>query len=75
VQVALEPAALAVRSLDHARPGPAQLVEAGPELRLEPGVLQRDGGRRGDLGEQVALLAQRRVVEERGDAAAVAALE
>ena len=66
VEVALEQLPLSLCRLDDPRPGPSQLLEPGSELRVQPGVLERDSGRRPDRVEQLGLLLQRRIVDQRG---------
>ena len=72
VEVALQAPPLALSGLEDARADGAQLVDAGQQLGLEPRVLDGDRGRRADGVQQLGLLAQRRVVHERGHGRAVA---
>ena len=67
VEVALDPPALGVAGSDD--PGPRRLdgIELDANLRLEPLVLEGETGRRGDRGHQSWPLAERRIVDERGD--------
>ena len=60
--------ALRVRRLDDARARGPELVQAGPQLGLEPLVLEREPCGGADGVDELGVLAQRRVVDERGDA-------
>ena len=53
-------------------PRALQLLEPRPQLGLQARVLERDRRRGGDAVEQLALVVERRVVHERGHAAALA---
>ena len=68
VQVALQPPALLRAGLDDARAGGAQLLDAGAQLGLQPLVLHRQAGGGRDRAQQVGLLGQRHVVQDRADA-------
>ena len=74
VEVAAEAAALGVARLDDPRARRAQRLEPRAQLDLEPPVLERQ--RRGARAapQQLGLLAQRGVVDERADAPAVVAI-
>ena len=65
VEVALEQLPLTLRRLDDARAGAAELLEPGPQLGVEPGVLERDPGRGLHTFEQLGLIVERRVVDQR----------
>jgi hypothetical protein len=67
VQVALEPAPLALGGLEDARARAAQLVELGVQLRVQARPLQREAGRRADGVEERGLVVQRGVVQQRRD--------
>ena len=71
VQVSLEPTALLIAGADDPRPRRAQLVHPGSQLGRQPFVLERDPGGGDDRVEQFALLCQRRVVDDRGNALTV----
>ena len=71
VQVAAEPPALGVAGLDQPRAGRAQRLQPRAQLDLEPRVLERERGGRGRVAQQLRRLAQRGVVDERADAAAL----
>jgi hypothetical protein len=65
VEVALEPAPFGVTRLDDARTRGAELFEPGTKVRLQTLVLERDPGRGGDRADQLRLVAERTVVDER----------
>ena len=67
VEVALEPPTLGVGGLDEPRPGRAQLLEARAQLRLQALVLEREPGGGDDPVDELGMVAQRRVVDERRD--------
>ena len=67
MQVALDPPALGLRRLDDPRARRAQLLEPGAQLGLQALVLQREPGRGARGGDELGLVGQRRVVDERGD--------
>ena len=71
VEVAAEAAALGVAGLDEPRPRRAQGGEPRAQLRLEAGVLDRQRGGPGGGPEELGLLAQRGVVDDRRDHAPV----
>ena len=71
VEVALEPPPLGVSGLDDAGAGGAHLGELGAELRLQARVLEREARGGADRLEELGLVQERRVVDERGDASAV----
>ena len=64
MQVALEPPSLLVPRLDDPRPRRLDLGELEADLDAEPGHLDRERRSGGHAVEQVALLRERRVVEE-----------
>ena len=71
VEVAAEAAALGVAGLDDARPRGPQGLQLGAQLDLEPVVLEREpGGPRGGA-QQLRVLLQRGLVDERADPVAV----
>ena len=65
VQVALEPLALLLTSVDDPRARALELFQASSQLGVQPGVLECDAGRRADRVEQLGLVTQRRVVQQR----------
>ena len=65
VEVALEPLALLLSGLDHAPARAPQLLEPRLQLGLQARVLERDRGGRADRIEQLRLVVQRRVVDQR----------
>ncbi len=67
VQVALEAAPLVVGGFDDPRPRCAHLVDGGPQLRLEPLVLQRHSRRSTRRVHELRLVVERRIVDDRGD--------
>ena len=67
VEVALEPATLDVGGLDEPEPRGAQLLEAGAEVGLQALVLERETRGGDDRVHELGVVAQRRVVDERGD--------
>ena len=67
VQVALESLPLLLPGLDHPRPRSAQLLEAGAKLGMQPRVLERDPCRGAHGIEELRLVEQRRVVNQRRD--------
>ena len=67
VQVPLEALPLRLRRLDHPAPRRAQIVEAGVQLDGQSAVLEGDGRRGGDRGEQLGLVVQRRIVDQGRD--------
>ena len=69
VQVALELAARGVAGLDDPCPRGPQVAEPGAQVGLQALVLERDAGGGSDGADQFGLVAQRRVVDERGDTA------
>ena len=71
VQVALDLAARGVARRDQPGARGAQLLVARPQLGVEALVAQREPGRRAGGAHELRLLQQRRVVDDRGDAAAV----
>ena len=71
VQIALDAPPLGVGRLDDARPGGSELVEAGAQVRLEPLVLEREPRSGTDCADELGLLPERRIMDERGDAAAL----
>jgi hypothetical protein len=72
VQVALEPAPFGIARLDDAGARAPELLESGTQVGLEPRVVERDarGGAHG--ADQLRLVAQRGVVDERRHAAPAA---
>ena len=72
VEVPFESPALGDACVDDPRARVPHLVELGAQLRKEALVLEREPGGARDGVEQCRVLAQRRVVDERGDLAAVA---
>ena len=71
VEVALEPPPLGVAGLDDARARGAHLGELGAQLGLQARVLQREARRGADRLDELGVVEQRRVVDERGEALAV----
>ncbi len=71
VEIALEKLPLTLRRLDDARAGAAELLEPGPQLGVEPGVLERDPGGGLHPFEQLGLVVERRVVDQGCDVDAV----
>src|SRR6187200_3705234 len=67
VEVALEASALEHRDLHEPRPRAAEVLEARVELGLEALVVERERRRGGGGADQPALLAERRVVDDRAD--------
>ena len=74
VQVAFEPLPLLLLGIDDPRAGTLQLVQPGPQLRLQPAVLQGDAGRRRDRVQQLVLVFER-PVELEGDDGFVVAID
>ena len=72
VEVALEPSALGVAGFDDARSRGPHLVELGAQLGLQAGVLQRQARRRADRVDEGGVVEECGVVNERGEAPAVA---
>src|SRR5262249_13803463 len=72
VQVALDPPARGVARLDDALAAAAQLLHARREVGLQALVVDRQRGRRAGRLDELGRGVQRRVVHDRGDAAAVA---
>ena len=68
VEVAAEPAALAVARLDDPRARLAQRLDARPQLDLEAVVLDRQRGGAGRGGQQRRVVGERGVVDEHADA-------
>jgi hypothetical protein len=73
VQVPLDPATLGIAELDDPGPGGADLLELGPDLRLEALVLDRQAGGGGDRLDQLGLVVEGGVVDQGGDGVAVVA--
>ena len=71
VEVALEPPSLGVSGLDDAGTGGSHLGELGAEFRLQARVLEREARGGADGLEELGLVQERRVVDERGDTSAV----
>ncbi len=72
VEVALDPAALLVaRPRRSARATPATLVELCAELRLQARVLECESGRRAGRLDQLGLVAQARIVDDRRERVAI----
>ena len=67
VEVALELAAGGVAGLDDPGAARPQIGEPRAQVGLQALVLERDPGRRGDRADQLRLVAERRVVQQRGD--------
>jgi hypothetical protein len=67
VQIALQAPALGHAGLDDARAAHGQLVHAGAQLRLQAAVLHREARRGGHGGQQLRVVAQAAVVDERAD--------
>ena len=72
VQVALDPAPLGVARGDDALAGRLQLGQPGLRLRVQLPVLQRDRGRRADGLDQLGVVVEGAVVDQRRDLLAVA---
>ena len=72
VEVALEPLALLLAGLDHARARALELLQLRLELDLQAPVLERDPRRRADRLQQLRLLVERGVVDEGRQMSAVA---
>ena len=72
VQVALEPPALGVAGRDDPLARRLQLGEPRLGLRVQALVLERDRRRGADRLDQLGVVVERGVVDERGDLAAVA---
>src|SRR3954465_12899432 len=71
MKVALQALALLLPDFDHTPPGATQLLEARPQLDVKPPVLESDRGRGADRLEQLRLVGERGVVEQRGDGRSV----
>jgi hypothetical protein len=67
VQVALEPAALAVAGLHDPCARRSQLGEARQQFGVQPLILERERGGANDGAQQPGVLEQHRVMDERGD--------
>ena len=67
MEVALEPPALRVTRRDQPRPRALELLEASAQLDLQPAVLERQRGRRRDGVQQLGLIVQRRIMQQRRD--------
>ena len=72
VQVALELAAGGVAGLDDPRSRRAQVGQPGAQVGLQALVLERDPGRGRDRADELGLVLQRGVVDQRGDGRAAA---
>ena len=72
VEVPLDPAALGVPGLDDPRPRGLHLCELGPDLRLQPLVVDGEAGGRGCGPHQGRLIEQWAVVDDRGQRLALA---
>ena len=68
MEVALEPPPLGVPGLDDAGTRSAHLGELGAELGLKARVLEREARGGADGLEELGLVLERRIVDERGDA-------
>ena len=66
-EVALEPLTLPLLRLQDPLSRPLQLLEACPELSLQPPVLHRDAGGRSDCVKELVLILQGRVEQQRRD--------
>jgi hypothetical protein len=64
MQVALEATARRVAGLDDPCSGGAQLLDLRAQLGVEPLVLEREGGSRAHGADELALICQRRVVDD-----------
>ena len=71
MEIALEPAPFRVARFHDARARAAELFETGAEVSLQPLVLERYPGRRCDRTDQLRLVAERSVVDERRHANSV----
>ena len=67
VQVAFEPAALLIAGADDPRPRRAQLTHARPQLSPQSLVCERDSGGGDNRLEQLSLVRQRGVVDDRSN--------
>ena len=72
MQVALQALALPLAGVGHSRARALQVLETSSEGGVQATVLERDASRRGDGGEQLALIVQRGIVEQHGHMRAVA---
>jgi hypothetical protein len=72
VEVALDPPALRLRRLDEPRTRGLEIGQPGQQLGPQPLVLERERGGGADRVHQLGVVAQRRVVHERGDRLALA---
>ena len=72
MEVALQPLPLLLAGLDHPRARAPQLLEVRLLLGLQAAVLERDPGGRTHRSEQLGLILQRRVVQQRSHVRAVA---
>src|SRR5262245_31971232 len=72
VQVSLETLTLPLSGLEHAGPRAPHLLESRGELRVQPTVLEGDTGSRADGFQELRLVVQSRIVEQRRDVHAVA---
>ena len=72
VQVALQAPALGQPGLEQPLARALQLVDAGAQLGVEALVVERERGGGADRRDELGLVAQRAVVDERADAAALA---
>ena len=71
VEVALEPASLVVAGFDDAGAGGADLGELGAQLGLEARVLERERRGGADRLDELGVVEQRGVVDERGEPVAL----
>ncbi len=71
VQIALQPLPLLLARFDHPRARALQLLQMRLLLGLQARVLERDPGRRADRGEQLGLIVQIPVVEQRREMSTV----
>jgi hypothetical protein len=72
MEIALDSAALLVAGGDDACTRLLDLDELGLQLRLQPGVLERESCSRGSRVDQLRLVAKRRIVDQSGERLTVA---
>ena len=65
MEVSLEPLALLLLRLDHALARALHFVQPGLQLGMEASVLERDGGRRGNPVQQLGLVGEGGIVDQR----------
>ncbi len=72
MKIAFQPPALVLAGVDDALARTLQLLHASSQLDVQSTVFERDCGRGGDPVEQLGLVDQRRVVQQRRKVLSVA---